>query len=443
MSAVPSPALVDRYRTRAPRYTSYPTAPQFRAITEAELREPLSRGEGPVSLYVHVPFCQRLCHYCGCHVEIRKNRDLGLDYVDSVLREAALWHACQRPGRALGQLALGGGTPTFLRSEELSRLVDGLAAIWPRADGAELSIEVDPRTVSPEELEALPRIGFTRVNLGVQDVDEQVLAAVNRPQPFPLVEQAFSVLRGAGLSQVGVDLVYGLPSQTEASFEATLDAVAGLRPTRIALFQYAHVPWLKPQQKLIERFARPDSDGRTRMWALAREKLGAEGYVEVGMDHFALPGDELVSALENGSLQRNFEGYTTHAGLDLLGLGVSAIGGFDGAYAQNTKDRERYAQLLAEGKLAVERGVLLSADDVERRRVIMSLFCNFTVDLGNGDYGEERVRLGRFVDDGLVTVDGTRVSVTPAGRFFIRNVCAVFDRYLEADVASRRYSETA
>ncbi|GDX80647.1 oxygen-independent coproporphyrinogen III oxidase [Deltaproteobacteria bacterium] len=442
----PDPALVSRYRTRAPRYTSYPTAPQFAPIAAQELVAGLAAGTGPVSLYAHIPFCAKRCHYCGCHVEIHGNRDIGDRYVDGLLAEAALWARPMQAGRQMAQLALGGGTPTFLRPAQLTRLVDGLRALWPQAAGAELAIEVDPRTVTKEDLENVVAVGFTRVNLGVQDVDEGVLAAVNRPQPFHLVESAVATLRRAGLNQVGVDLVYGLPQQTDETFTRTIEAVAGLAPGRIALFQYAHVPWLKPAQKLLERFARPDAEGRTRMWKIAREKLGAAGYREIGMDHFALPDDELVASLEAGHLQRNFEGYTTHGGLDLLGLGVSAIGFFGGRYAQNRKDREGWEADIEAGRFPTERGFVLSDDDHLRRRVIMELFCNFGVRFAPAEadsLAAELARLAPFEADGLVVCTPGRVEVTELGRFFIRNVCATFDKYLEADDGKRRYSETA
>lgn len=446
---MPDPALVERYRTRAPRYTSYPTAPHFGPVGANAVAAAAGRNAGPLSLYVHVPFCQRRCHYCGCHVEIRGDRHAGDAYVDSVLREADAWLGMQRRGRTLGQLAIGGGTPSFLLPATLRRLLDGLRERWPVEPDAELAIEVDPRTVSAAELENIAAIGFSRVNLGVQDVDPVVLAAVNRPQPFSMVESAFATLRSSPSTrpvEVGVDLVYGLPEQTETSFHATLDAVSSLRPGRIALFQYAHVPWLKPAQKLLDRFPRPNAELRTRMWALAREVLGAAGYVEVGMDHFARPEDPLVAARATGRLQRNFEGYTTHGGLDLYGLGVSSIGYFGGMYAQNTKVRSTWEAAVASGQAAVERGRTLSADDLRRRELILSLFCNFSARLGEGEwasFGPERARLRPLIADGLVVLDEPTIRVTEAGRFFIRNVCAVFDRYLEGDESDRRYSETA
>lgn len=444
--ATPSPELVARYITRAPRYTSYPTAPKFKAITQQDIANGLAGGSGPISAYVHIPFCARRCHYCGCHVEIHGNRDIGDVYVDDVLTEAALWAAPMRPGRTMGQLALGGGTPTFLKPATLRRLMDGLQQVWPVSPGAELAIEVDPRTVVDADLENIAASGFTRVNLGVQDVDDAVLAAVNRPQPFEKVVAVVATLRQVGLANFGVDLVYGLPEQTDSTFARTLDAVLGLQPSRIALFQYAHVPWLKPAQKLLERFDRPDSEARTRMRKMACEALGAAGYIEIGMDHFALRGDTLVAAAAAGSLQRNFEGYTTHGGLDLVGLGVSAIGFFGGVYAQDIKDREVWRAEVAAGRFPTERGWVLDADDARRRRVIMGLFCNFGVDLSPDDevaLAAELDRLAPLISDGLVVRDPGRVNVTDLGRFFIRNVCSTFDRFFEPDDLQRRYSETA
>jgi oxygen-independent coproporphyrinogen-3 oxidase len=435
--------LVERYRTRAPRYTSYPTAPHFGPVAADAIDAALGRGSGPMSAYVHVPFCRSLCHYCGCHVEIHARREIGREYVDNLLAEADLVAARLRPGRTLDQLALGGGTPTFLLPEDMARLVSGLRARWPFTSGADISIEVDPRTIDEAGLDQLVDLGFNRYSFGVQDFDATVLQAVHRDQPADLTQRAVRRLRERGRFDLNFDLMYGLPHQTEASFRPTLDAVVAMRPTRVALFLYAHVPWMKPAQKLVERHGLPDAATRARLFALANEVLGEAGYEPIGMDHFALPGDELLRAQAEGTLQRNFMGYTTRAGLDLVGLGVSAIGSFGGAYAQDLKDRAAWAAKIAAGELPTDRGYVLSDEDKRRRQVIMSLFCNFTVDLAPGEFPEERMRLAPLGADGLVRVDGDTVFVTPLGRHFIRNVCAVFDRYLEADAAARRYSHTA
>lgn len=437
-------ALVERYRTRAPRYTSYPTAPHFRAIDPAAVDAAAGRNDGPVALYVHIPFCRSLCSYCGCHVEIRKSREVGGAYVDDLLAELDLWLARMRPGRSLAQLSLGGGTPTFLLPSDMTRLLEGIRARLPFTADVDASIEIDPRTVDEAYLDRLVALGFNRYSFGVQDLDPAVLDAVNRHQTEDEVTRAVRRLRGHGPFDLNLDLMYGLPNQTEAGFRRTLERVVDLAPTRIALFHYAHVPWMKPAQKLVERQGLPDSATKARLFGLANEVLGGAGYVAIGMDHFAREGDALVGAMRAGTLQRNFMGYTTHAGIDQFGIGVSAIGYFGGAYAQDLKERGEWAERIGAGRLPVERGIVLSEEDLVRRTVIMDLFCNFHARLPEGwAFEAERERLRPLEADGLVVVDGREVRVTPLGRHFIRNVCAVFDRYLEADAAARRYSATA
>ena len=436
-------ALVERYRTRAPRYTSYPTAPQFHAVDPAAVDAALAGGAGPMAAYVHIPFCRSLCSYCGCHVEIRTRRTVGAGYVDRVLAELDLVAARLRPGRTLAQLALGGGTPTFLEPEDMARLVRGLGARLPLAPGADVSIEIDPRTVDGAYLDLLVDLGFNRFSFGVQDLDPVVLDAVNRAQDAGLVWDALARLQARGSFDINLDLLYGLPHQTEVSFARTLESVVQMRPTRIALFHYAHVPWMKPAQKLVERAGLPDAATRAGLFSLAGRCLVDAGFVAIGMDHYALPGDALVAAAADGSLQRNFMGYTTRAGLDQIGLGVSAIGFFGGVYAQDLKDRDRWEAEIAGGALPVERGFVLSADDRERRAIIMDLFCNFRATFASRRFAPELERLAPLVRDGLVLPREDGLDVTPLGRHFIRNVCSVFDRYFESDPAQRRYSATA
>lgn len=435
--------LVARYRTRAPRYTSYPTAPHFGPIAPEAVDAALGRNDGPMAAYVHIPFCRSLCHYCGCHVEIRSHREIGREYVDLLLAEADLLVARLRPGRSLDQLSLGGGTPTFLFPDDMARLVEGLRARWPFTTNADISIEVDPRTIDEAYLDRLVDVGFRRFSFGVQDFDATVLEAVHRPQPADLTLRAVCRLRKRGSFDLNFDLMYGLPHQTPETFRTTLDTVVAMRPSRIALFLYAHVPWMKPAQKLVEKQGIPEASTRARLFSLANEVLGDAGYLPIGMDHFALPGDELLAAQEDGHLQRNFMGYTTRAGLDLIGLGVSAIGSVGGVYHQDLKGREAWADRVRAGELPTDRGFVLSVDDARRKQIIMELFCNFRVSFAPGEMLDERVRLAPMAEDGFVVLDGDTVRVTPLGRHFIRNVCAVFDRYLEADAAARRYSHTA
>lgn len=439
----PPPELVEKYRTRAPRYTSYPTAPQFHPVDPAEVDAALGRRDGPLSVYVHVPFCRELCLYCGCHVEIRHQREVGGGYVDLVLREAELNLARTRPGRRTQWLAIGGGTPTFLLPDDMARMVHGIRALYPFTADAEFSIEIDPRTIDEAYLDRLVEIGVNRVSFGFQDSDPQVMEAVKRRQPAELSRRAVARMRQHGHVGVNLDLMYGLPHQTEESFARTLDEVVEIGPDRIALFHYAHVPWMKPAQKLLERRGLPDSVLKSRLFALADRRFSDAGYVPLGMDHFARPDDPLVIAWKEAKLQRNFMGYTAHAGLDQLGFGVSAIAFVGDAYVQNLKERPAWGEAIEAGRLPFERGFVLGPDDVARRRVILDLFCNFTVRFEPGAYAKEREALRPLEADGLCTIREDGVDVSPLGRHFIRNLCSVFDRYLEADAGQRRYSATA
>lgn len=445
MEAIPA-TLIERYRTRAPRYTSFPTAPQFRPLPDGAIEAALDESRGALSLYVHIPFCVHLCLYCGCHVEIREKKDIGDPYVDALLRELDLYRARLGPSRTLTQLALGGGTPTFLLPSQMTRLIQGIQERFVRPANADWSIEIDPRTVDEPYLETLVDLGFNRFSFGVQDFDPEVLQAVARPQTFEKVERCVSTLRARGDFNLNLDLMYGLPNQTPERFQRTVDLLLQLRPTRVALFHYAHVPWMKPAQKVLEKRGLPDSTAKVGLFALADHGLRDAGYQVIGMDHFALPGDELLSAQEQGTLQRNFMGYTTHGGLDQLGIGVSAIGAFGGIYAQNHKPRPEWSALIDQGRFPVERGFVLSDEDKLRRRIIMTLFCNFHVALTpeeQAHFAAELATLAPLVEDGLVVVLGGDVQVTALGRHFIRNVCAAFDPYLEADNTARRYSMTA
>lgn len=446
----PDAALVDKWRTRAPRYTSYPTAPWFGPISDDAVDAALGREAGPFTAYLHLPFCVQRCLYCGCHVEIQGKRTVADPYVDAVLREAELKATRMQAGRVLTQLSLGGGTPTFLLPEQMAKLVRGLRSVWEVAPDADLAIEVDPRSVDEAYIDQLVDLGFNRYSFGVQDLDPDVLKAVHRDQPVDLTVRALDALRRRGSFDVNMDLVYGLPEQTPERFRSTVEVVAAMHPTRIAMFQYAHVPWIKPAQKALEKYAMPGSEAKSDMFAIATEVFGAVGYEPVGMDHFALPGDALLEAQRSGTLQRNFEGYTTHGGLDLVGLGVSAIGGFGGVYAQDLKDRKAWTAAIEAGRLPTERGFVLSAEDELRRRVIMELFCNLFTAISGAELpvlARSVDALGPLVADGIVEVqpagEGVRVAITALGRHFIRNVCAVFDAYLEADAGARRYSVTA
>ena len=454
--------LIERYATRGPRYTSYPTAPHFRADVDRDALEGLwraERGAVGLSLYVHVPYCRRRCLYCGCHTRVMEGVDEGplRRYVDDVLREAELV-ATLLPGSSgpVAQLALGGGTPTVLPPALLARLVDGLDALWPADPRAERSVEVDPRTADDDRLESLFDAGFNRVSLGIQELDERVQQIVGRVQPLSLVESVVDRLRAAPHAPaINFDLIHGLPGQTAQGFGRTLAEVARLGPDRVAVFGYAHVPWMRPHQQALEGHPLPDARQRVELLGQAWEALTAAGYVPIGFDHFARPGDELARALATGSLHRNFMGYTTRRGLDLVGLGESAISAVGDSYAQDAKDQDAWRDTIRAGRMPWERGLLLSADDSLRRDVILDLSCNLRLDLtafeerrgvSFGDrFPEVLDRLAPMVDDGLLDLDERRLRITDLGRFFVRNVCMAFDAYLgaaPADGGTPRFSQT-
>lgn len=451
------PDLVKRYDRRGPRYTSYPTAPQWTEVSDEEallsrLRQTSTRGKSALSIYVHVPYCTRKCLYCGCHSVALTRPEQPTQYLEALLEERQLWAALLGTGRSHAQLAFGGGSPSTLGAEGLHRLVKALDAAFPPEAEAERSFELDPNRVDEAFLEALLEIGFTRLSFGIQDFDTEVLRRVGREEDPDTVASHLSFLRQKGFHQVSFDLMIGLPGQSLSSFERTLRTVTDLGPSRLALFPYAHVPWMMPHQEALERFSMPSGEDRLQMQALAHRRLGEAGYLPVGMDHFAREGDALVQAARAKRLHRNFMGYTTRPGLDQIGLGVSAISDLGASYAQHTKDMEAYRASLEKGRLPFERAHLLSRDDEVRRSLIMSLLCNFQVDLGalgsrfnldwRGVFQAALDRLAPLEEDGLITRPGADgvLRVTPLGRPFVRIACMAFDEYLH--VGEARYSRT-
>lgn len=449
MSTAPfDTALIRRYDQRAPRYTSYPTALQFHKGFDAMAyrRAALLSNESPakpLSAYVHVPFCASPCFYCGCNKIVTRDPQRGVDYLRRLLREIEMKGALFDHGRRLRQLHLGGGTPTFLKIGQLAEIVAKLRETFrfADADDRECSIEVDPRTVQAETLPGLGAIGFTRLSLGVQDFDPDVQRAVNRLQPAADVHDCVRFARAVGFRSVSFDLIYGLPLQTPATFALTLDSAIEMRPDRLAVYAYAHMPQLFRQQRALKAQQLPSAEVRLELQSMTFERLTAAGYVHIGMDHFALPDDELARALRNGTLHRNFQGYSTLAECDLVGFGVSAIGSTDRAYAQNHKHLADYYRSIDQGRLPIERGFALTVDDRVRREVIRNIMCNGVV--GRHQIGRryaldfdvyfaaELRALAPLAADGLVELDHC-IRVTDAGRFFLRNIAAVFDAYLNA-----------
>lgn len=453
-----SPELLRKFDVPGPRYTSYPTADRFvEAFGADDYRRALAqRREGPaamampLSLYVHIPFCESLCYYCACNKIITKHHNRAASYLRYLSREVELHTEILGPGQPVTQLHLGGGTPTFLSDEELAQLMAMLRRNFAVAPGAECSIEIDPRTVDAGRLQALADLGFNRISFGVQDFDPDVQKAVHRVQPYAQVAALVEDARRIGFDSINVDLIYGLPQQTPESFARTLSQVAQLRPDRIALYGYAHLPERFKPQRRIQAAELPGAAAKVSMLSQALAAFLSAGYVYIGMDHFALPGDALAVAKRQGRLHRNFQGYSTQADCDLIGLGVSAIGKVGATYSQNAKTLEEYCDDLDQGRLPVHRGLALSRDDLARRAVIMALMCQGQVVFESIElawlldfrtyFAAELEQMKELQKQGLVVVDDTGIQVTAQGWFFVRAVAMQFDRYLQADRNRARFS---
>jgi oxygen-independent coproporphyrinogen-3 oxidase len=440
--------LLRRYDRPGPRYTSYPTADRFTESfgyrdflhAVADLR---TRGGGkPLSLYLHIPFCDTVCYYCACNKIVTKNREKAATYLAYLKREVEMQGRLFAGMNEVEQLHFGGGTPTYLSDAQMADLMAHLRRCFRFAPDAvgEYSIEIDPRTVSAERVHGLRRQGFNRISLGVQDFDPDVQRAVNRIQPEAETRAIIAAARDADFRSVSIDLIYGLPKQTPATMRTTLDKVIDAAPDRIAMYHYAHLPHLfKPQRRIIEADM-PDSDTKLRMLQLCIERLTAAGYVYIGMDHFARPDDDLAIAQQQGRLHRNFQGYSTHADADLVACGVSAIGAVGATYSQNVKTLDAYYDALDRNELPVARGARLSMDDALRRTIIQKLMCQFELSISalelafpiafHAYFAREMAQLAGLERDGLVELAPDWISVTLKGRLLIRNVCMVFDRYL-------------
>jgi len=450
--------LISRFDVSGPRYTSYPTADRFvEAFGEADYLHALAeRGAGsvlaskPLSLYVHLPFCESLCYYCACNKIITKHHDRAGPYLRYLSRELDLHVQHLGGSHAVSQLHLGGGTPTFLSDEELGELMGMLRRNFSFVADGEYSIEVDPRTVSPERLGTLKQLGFNRLSFGVQDFDPLVQKAVHRVQPAEQVFALVAAAREIGFDSINVDLIYGLPVQTPESFDRTLAQVSELRPDRIALYGYAHLPERFKSQRRINTVDLPKASGKVAMLARSIAAFEEAGYTYIGMDHFALPEDSLAVAKRQGRLHRNFQGYSTQPDCDLIALGISAIGKVGATYSQNAKGLMEYQDLIDQGRLPVVRGLALSRDDLLRRVVIMALMCQGVVQFESVElahlidfrryFASELERLRGMQDDGLVTLSDKTIELTPMGWFFVRGVAMVFDKYLQADQTRARFS---
>ena len=451
------PVLIRKYDVSGPRYTSYPTADRFvEAFGAADCKHWLeNRNIGginqPLSLYVHLPFCDTICYYCACNKVVTRDHGRSVKYIKHLSREVAHVAALLGAERRICQLHWGGGTPTFLSSEEMRALIDTICAQFERDPSCECSIEVDPRSVEEGRMAYLASLGFNRVSVGVQDFDPDVQHAVHRVQSEAATRRVIEEARSNGFRSVNLDLIYGLPRQTLDSFDATLDRVIALAPDRIALYSYAHLPAVFKPQRRIDEAELPSAETKLQILTLAIGRLTRAGYLYIGMDHFAKPDDELAVAQRQGRLQRNFQGYSTHPESDLLGLGISAIGRVGPTYYQNLKSLGDYYDALDAGRLPVWRGVELTQDDLLRRAVIQALICHFRLAIESIEiaylvdfqryFAEELAELQQLADDGLVELQPDWIVVTPKGRLLVRAVCMVFDRYLREHRRRAGYSK--
>ena len=448
-------ALVEKYDRPGPRYTSYPTAPQFHQAFAADDYRNAARASNeaptpkPLSVYIHIPFCKSLCYYCACNKIITHKTERAVEYLEYLKREIAMQAALFDRSRKLTQLHLGGGTPTYFTSEQLADLMATLhqAFNMDDSDDHEFSLEVDPRTVTPEQIHTLRKLGFNRLSFGVQDFDANVQAAVNRIQTEEQTRELVQAARDAQFKSVSVDLIYGLQLQSVESFNTTLNKIIDIRPDRIAAYSYAHLPDLVRAQKLIRPEDMPPPERKLELLELTIQRLTAAGYVYIGMDHFSLPDDELTLARANGTLQRNFQGYSTHADCDLIGLGISSIGKVGDSYSQNVKELSQYYARLNEGILPVQRGYQLSADDRLRRDVIISLMCHGRIDYAAVErkhginfreyFADSLAQLAEHVADGLVELRDDALILLPQGQLMMRNVAMAFDAYLGGEQRGR------
>ncbi len=457
MSLPISETLLERYDIPGPRYTSYPTADRFvEAFGADDLGRALAdrrdtRSATPLSLYIHIPFCESVCYYCACNKVITKHHSKGAQYLHYLSREVDMVTQHLGAGQKVSQLHLGGGSPTFLSDAELADLMSMLQRHFELIPGGEFSIEVDPRTVTKERLLSLHRLGFNRLSFGVQDFDPHVQVAVHRVQPQFQVEALMQSARQIGFESINLDLIYGLPLQTPESFERTLKSVVSMRPDRIAVYAYAHLPARFKPQRRINAHELPRPQDKVHMLAMAIDLLTQAGYVYIGMDHFALPNDPLAVAKAQGRLHRNFQGYSTQPDCDLVALGVSAIGRIGPTYHQNAKSLEEYYDLIDQGRLPVVRGLALSQDDILRRAVIMAIMCQGKLDFEaielafmtdfRKTFSHALTSLEPLIQEGLLEVDEYGLSVTASGWMLIRAIAMAFDQHLQSDLDRARFSK--
>ena len=450
--------LIKKYDKPGPRYTSYPTAPHFHEGFKHEnyldeiIRTNQNENAPDLSLYFHIPFCDTLCYFCGCNMIISRNRDRIKEYVHYVKNEIDMLRTYLKPGRKVSQIHWGGGTPTHLDPDEIQDLKSFINQNFEVNKNAEQGCEIDPRGLTKEHLEALRKNGFNRISMGVQDFDEKVQKAVNRIQPEDITRQVVTWVRELGFDSINLDLIYGLPFQTVNEFSKTVGTIIDISPDRIAVFNYAHVPWMKKHMSLIKTEDLPAPEEKLQILKMTISKLTDAGYVFIGMDHFAKPTDEMAIALREKKLYRNFQGYSTNAGTDLYAMGITSIGQIGNIFVQNYKKEKEYFNALEEGIFPVERGYQLSEDDIIRREVIMKIMCDFELDfkkvgsqfnINFNDYFKYGLsNFKEMIDDGLVELTNDYIKVTDMGRLLIRNIAMNFDGYIERKEDKARYSRT-
>ena len=438
--------LLKKYDRPGPRYTSYPTAPYFHDGVDAKVFEKHLKNDDQtladkdISLYFHLPFCDTLCYFCGCNMMVTRNRQKIETYIDYIEKEMRLLKSKINPDRKIVQLHWGGGTPTHLSPRQIRRLGGLIHTYFNFSDQAEVSVEIDPRELTRDHMVALKEVGFNRCSMGVQDFNPKVQETVNRVQPEKLTRQTVGWARELGFESLNLDLMYGLPHQTVKSFEKTIDSILDMKPDRLAVFNYAHLPQMIKHQKLIKDEWLPSPDIKLQLLKMSIEKLTSSGFVYIGMDHFARPQDELTIAMQNGTLYRNFQGYSTHAGINLLAVGITSISMLSDLYVQNYKTLDEYYEKLDQGAIPVMRGVELNKDDQLRREVITELMCNFRLKKEKIEskynikfdayFADALKTLKQFENDELVELADDQIAVTTAGRLLVRNIAMYFDFYL-------------
>jgi oxygen-independent coproporphyrinogen III oxidase len=455
MNTLLTPEILKRYDVAGPRYTSYPTAPEWSSVLQPGTYDRhlglVSNSSEPLSLYIHIPFCAKLCTYCGCNVAIRKNiPKYGDEYLDLLEIEIAMVAAKLGVRKSLQQMHWGGGTPTFLSESQLGRLFNMVTRHFDIEAKAEVAIEIEPRTVDMPLVAFLRRLGFNRVSMGVQDFDPKVQESVNRVHSYERILEVYEACRSVGFESINMDLIYGLPFQTLETFYKTIEKIVQLKPNRIAMYSFAHIPWIKKQQNRIDVATLPGPDEKVKIFLEATKGLLKGGYQAIAMDHFALADDEMAIAFREDRLHRNFMGYTVLPGDDFLGLGVSSIGYVQGAYFQNTKDLLEYRHALESGQWPLEKELELSSDDLMRRSVIYDLMCQFKLDRNlwsqknhqafEDYFAFEKPHIKNCLEDGLLEERNSLLVVTELGKLFVRNVAMGFDAHLRKEGGHRRFS---